>query len=135
MSRPPDWSERLHAHLVAASARPFAWGSHDCCRFADGAIEAVTGARMFADIVSRYKTERGAMRRLRSFGFATVVEALASRLAPARWPTRGDIAVIGDPAEPLPALGVAAGREIAALGPTGLAVLPLDRAQLIFRVP
>ena len=40
MTRLPDWRGRLGAHLAAARARPFCYGTHDCATFAAGAVEA-----------------------------------------------------------------------------------------------
>ena len=43
MTRLRDWRTRLAAYLAAGRAKPFAYGEHDCARFAAGAVEAVTG--------------------------------------------------------------------------------------------
>ena len=38
-----DWPERLDAYVESRRLEPFAFGSHDCCQFAAGAVEAITG--------------------------------------------------------------------------------------------
>lgn len=41
--RSADWQERFAAYIRARTEMPFAWGPNDCCSFAAGAVEAMTG--------------------------------------------------------------------------------------------
>ena len=43
LHRLPDWPERLAAYLADQRPHRFAWGTHDCARFAAGAVHAITG--------------------------------------------------------------------------------------------
>ena len=69
MQRLADWEPRIAAYLDACADRPFAYGTHDCCLFAAGAIEALTGVDAGAPWRGRYKTEAGAARALKRRGF------------------------------------------------------------------
>jgi hypothetical protein len=42
MRRLIDWPQRLEAYIQSRMNTPFAWGAHDCCRFAAGAVLAMT---------------------------------------------------------------------------------------------
>jgi hypothetical protein len=46
LQRLPDWPERLADYLAAMRPHRFAWGTHDCVRFAAGAIAATTGRQV-----------------------------------------------------------------------------------------
>lgn len=39
----PDWQTRLFDYLAAAEARAFSWSRFNCCTFAAGGIQAMTG--------------------------------------------------------------------------------------------
>lgn len=43
MPRLSDWTKRLDAFLIENRARPFEWGTFDCCMFAGQAIASMTG--------------------------------------------------------------------------------------------
>lgn len=79
-----DWQERFAAYLRARREMPFAWGTHDCCTFAAGAVEAISGRNPMAAIAP-YADERTAARMVRDAGGLT---PLASSL-------------LGDPVTPL----------------------------------
>lgn len=135
MTRLSRWPQRLNAYIAAAIGRPFSWGSHDCCTFADGAVEAVTGRRIMPEH-EPYDTREGAVRALLACGYRSVEEALDQQLARALpiEAGRGDIAAVPSEIEGWPALGVVTGTTIHVLRPDGLAVLPWTAAQSAWRV-
>ena len=65
--RAEGWEGRLAAYLAERSSMPFAWGSHDCCRFAcvgldiQGVMDPMRGLRP-------YSTARGAAGAIRRLG-------------------------------------------------------------------
>ena len=63
--RRPDWPELLAAYVEQHRGTPFAWGAHDCCTFAAGAVKAMTGT---LPALPAYADEREAMRALRDLG-------------------------------------------------------------------
>jgi hypothetical protein len=78
MTRREDWPSRLDAVIQAASERPFSWGRHDCCTFADDCVEAVTGARLWPAGLGTYATAVEAQKRMFAMGWETVGDALDS---------------------------------------------------------
>lgn len=86
-----DWPERLGAYIVSHLATPFAWGSHDCVSFANGAHEALTGERIG---LPTWFDEAGATLMLDSFG--GLIPAVDSTLprVPLLFAQRGDLVLI-----------------------------------------
>jgi len=93
MMRYADWELRLAAYLEPLRARPFAWGSHDCCTFAAGAIAAMTGVDPMPEFRGRYHTAIGSARALRRLGRGTLAATLDAKLeaVPAPLAHRGDV--------------------------------------------
>lgn len=65
MIRVSDWQTRLSAYLQAASFRPFEYGVQDCGLFVAGAVEAMTGVDVAAELRGRYRTRGQAFDRIR----------------------------------------------------------------------
>lgn len=101
MIRRVDWPERLAAHIVASSARPFAWGSFDCCTFACDAVVATTDVDPMAELRGTYDDVRSAAVALRKFagGLDETAEKIAAILGapsvPLAFAQRGDV-VLGN---------------------------------------
>ncbi len=76
MDRKPDWETRLAAYLEPLRLRAFAWGEHDCCTFAAGAVEAMTGVDPMPEFRGRYSTARGSVRALRRLGAGDLAATL-----------------------------------------------------------
>ncbi len=95
MDRIKGWERRLTAALQTHELARGVYGSFDCFMLPADAIEAVTGARVFADC-RKYKTPLGAARMLRKKGFNHVGEAFASLFfeMPVPLARRGDIGII-----------------------------------------
>lgn len=130
-ARLPDWPLRLAAYVEAARALQFAWAAHDCCTWAAGAVEAITGVRPPLPL---YDGQRSATRLLRAMGGlqVAVMDVLGTPVAPAL-ARRGDVVLL----EQLPgrhALAVCVGHAWAAPGPHGLAFGPLAEAVAAWRV-
>lgn len=67
MMRAQGWERALADYLLARRDSPFAWGSHDCCRFACDGI-AAQGAPDPMQGVRAYKTAKGAARAIQRLG-------------------------------------------------------------------
>jgi len=126
MYRKPDWETRLAAYLDPLRLRAFAWGQHDCCTFAAGAVEAMTGVDPMPEFRGHYSTLRGSVRALRSVGRGDLAstldakfEAVAASLA-----QRGDIVMSSG------LLGVCFGAFLIAVGREGdrEGLIRIDRA-------
>lgn len=79
--RKPDWEAQLAAYLEPLRARPFAWGTHDCCAFAAGAVQAMTGVDPMPEFRGRYSSARGSALALRRFGAGTLAATLDGKIA------------------------------------------------------
>jgi uncharacterized protein DUF6950 len=73
-----DWPERFNAFIDSRRHMPFAWGSNDCGLFVADGILMITGVDLGAKFRG-YKTEAGAMRKVRKAGG---MEGLAADLTP-----------------------------------------------------
>ena len=129
LQRLPDWPERLAAHLASHSATPFVWGSHDCVRFAAGAVHAITGRHI---LPADWSDRAEAARLLRSVGgLVPAVDAVLPRLWTTTLAQRGDVLMVCAPG---PAggwrhwLAVCDGARWWAPSPQGLACGPAAQA-------
>jgi hypothetical protein len=129
--RHPDWPQRLDAYVASRRTTWFHWGDHDCCRFAAGAVEAITGDDRMAGY--DYSDERTALRLIRDAGSldALVVRALGETVPPAL-AQRGDV-VIAD-LEHGPTLGVCLGMLSAFVAQDGLTHRPTLACRAAWRI-
>lgn len=137
MHRMADWDTRLAAYLEPLRLRPFQWGKHDCCTFAAGAVEAMTGVDPMPEFRGRYTTAIGSARALTRFGAGTLAATLDTKFAtvPAPLAQRGDVVMTGG------LLGICLGTFAMAVGTEGEreGLIRLPRAEWIepraWRVP
>lgn len=133
LTRLPDWQPRLHRWLLGLPARPIQPGTHDCCIFMAGAVEAQTGVDLAAGWRGRYTTMAGGQRLLRKAGYEDHVALVASHLPEGHVSQAlpGDIAIV--PAEEGPAGGVVQGGAVYVLGQDGrLAIVPMMPVMRLF---
>lgn len=95
LERVADWQTALSEYLinVRAANDPFAYGSHDCCTFISGAVEAITGVDPMAEFRGQYDTELGSLRALKRIGKGDLPSTLSDKF-PAKGRaalTRGDL--------------------------------------------
>lgn len=134
LSRYPDWRVRLVQYLSDVSRTPFKDGEHDCALFLAGGVLAMTGHDFAAPYRGRYTTLRGGLRILRKDGFTDHVALASSSLSekPVALAQEGDGACVGTPDGP--ALGIVQGAQIYFLSPSGLGLVPLTSAQMVWEV-
>lgn len=141
--RRAGWEERLLSVIADHQGRPFEWGGagggSDCHMMAMDAVEALTGADPYAEDRGRYRTARGALRRLTARGFAGLGDAYAAvfegvEIGKAQ---RGDIGLVQVPDE----AGRLAEAAVVILPPhaygkaeTGALRLPLSAVTRAFKV-
>ncbi len=133
--RPEGWERRLLAYIASRKREPFAWGkrANDCCSFANGAVMAMTGRDVMAD-VRDYANEAGAARALVEAGVSSF-EELVDRLLPAipaGMAQRGDLALVSD--GNMPVLMVVQGDMLVGPDHEGLKRAPRTRAAKSWRV-
>lgn len=121
--RDHDWPEKLAEYVASRAATPFAWGTHDCCQFAAGAVQAITGVNPAA--AWTYDSEFGALRLIADAGSleTLITQAMGAPVHPSR-AGRGDV-VLAD-LDRGPTVGVCVGRECAFPADTGLTFRPRD---------
>lgn len=126
MYRRPDWEVRLAAYLEPLRLRAFAWGRHDCCTFAAGAVEAMTGVDPMPEFRGHYTTARGSVRALRRIGAGTLAATLDTKFEPVEpsLAQRGDIIMSSG------LLGICFGAFLIAVGREGdrEGLIRIDRA-------
>lgn len=75
--------DNLERYVRSKITDPFVWGTHDCLTFANGAVEAVTGGKMFEVWLNGYSTEHAALMRYERFrrdsGYENIIDAVDSK--------------------------------------------------------
>ncbi len=129
------WERSLFTYLEAAETRPFLWGSFDCCLFAAGAVQAVTGVDVMAQFPQKYSTEEEARIHLEAFGgvgglFDAALIPLGAKRIGTLYAKRGDLLTLQLPGEAgLEEMGaVCVGRDVMFLTDQGFRTLALTAA-------
>lgn len=132
MTRRHDWADRMFKYVDSRRETPFAWGTHDCCRFAAGAVLAMTDKDYMSSF--DYSTELGAAKLIRKAGSldALVNRALGEPLPAVAYAQRGDV-VIAD-LDNGPTVGVVLGVLSAFAAPVGLLFVPTQQARVAWRI-
>lgn len=89
--RRSDWESALSAYLAERRGASIEWGVFDCAQFAGRAVEAMTGVNPIAEY--RYKSEAGAWRAIKRFGFDSLASAVDAKFeqVPLAMARRGDL--------------------------------------------
>lgn len=105
MNRVSDWEAALSEYINVMRHAPFEYGVNDCCMFAAGAVEAMTGVDAMAEFRGKYDSALSAAKALRDIGQGSLeatIDAKFSEVAISQ-AKRGDIALFDD------SLGIVAG--------------------------
>lgn len=88
-----DWETRLAEYIASKRHEPFAYGKNDCCYFAFGAVEAVTGEDKMSEFRGKYRTLAGSLRALRDIGAGDLESTMDTKFPtiPVGKAGRGDI--------------------------------------------
>ena len=103
--RHSTWEEALSNYLASKLHGPFAYGLNDCCMFAAGAVQAMTGVDPMAEFRGHYHDLKSSIKALKEIG-AGDLEATIDGKFPAvaiGYAQRGDLAFFDG------SLGVVAG--------------------------
>src|SRR4051794_39229217 len=95
MTRLPDGKTPQHCRGKAPPELPSAYFISDCSLISDDGVETLTGEQMYPANLD-CKTEAGAAKKLRGFGFKTVGDRFAAKfswISPIMAP-QGDISVV-----------------------------------------
>ena len=91
MKRLDNWPVLLAKYFAEKKDQPFVWGVNDCCRFADGAVIAITGQSMMTSF--NYTNEKQALRLLKTRLEELTSKELGQSIKPA-FAQRGDVVLI-----------------------------------------
>ena len=140
--RRSNWQSALSAYLLGVYATPFRYGALDCGLFVAGAIEAMTGVDVAADLRGRYRNRTEAFAAIKALCGVATMPAAADCLAdaygipevPVLCAQRGDAVQLrrGRAAS----LGIVAmhGTEILSPFAQGILRLPLSHATRAWRI-
>lgn len=124
--------KQLISYLRACSGQPFAWGSHDCLTFTNGAYRAIFGVGWADDWLGRYMIDGRPMRAgelRREFGYSTIQQAIDERLTRVDGiPPKGALVTSDHVRRWVTgvALGICVGTRAAFLDRTGVIYLPIE---------
>lgn len=128
--------QSLNAYVESVRDRPFEWGSWDCCRFAAGAVEAMTGENPMAEFLGAYSDKSSAQAALREIGAGTLYHTLLKKFGRPRHPSRAQRGDIAYAVHDGPTLGVCLGQDCAFVGQQGqlegLIMIPTLKTRRIF---
>lgn len=93
MVRLSNWEARLAAYLEGRAGASLVWGKCDCCLFAAGAVEAMTGQDPMPEFRGKYRSQAGAFRALRTIGAGDLASTLSAKFEgrPIGHARRGDL--------------------------------------------
>ena len=99
MTRKEDWPQRLEKYVNNVSDKEFDWETHHCLIFADGALEAVTGERLYNQYRAEYETEsnKDLMDELGARGIYRKLVSIFGKSIPVSMAQRGDIVILKNP--------------------------------------
>lgn len=123
--------ERLNAYIKSAAHKDFAWGSHDCLTFTNGAYVAMYGKGWADDWLGRYMTDGRPMRRdelRKEFGWSSLEDAIDDRMQRVEFPPRGALVTTKHAQRWVTgvAMGICIGTRGVFLAQQGVIYLPLN---------
>jgi hypothetical protein len=135
----PDWELAFAAYVEQSNGTRFRYHVHDCCTFAAGCVEAMTGTDVMARIRLLYEDRKSAIRLLRQVGglekiMAKVAADNGWKEIEPRFACRGDVVMF--PMYKNPAVGVVSlsGRDALFVTWHGIVRVPAGRWSRAWRV-
>lgn len=127
-----DWQARFASFIAARRGMPFAWGANDCCLFAAGAVDALTGEDPARELRG-YTTALEAARLIEACGGLAQIatDALGASVDPS-FAAVGDVVLMDNAGRQL--LGVCNGGTVLAPGEERMVVLGMDAARAAWKV-
>ena len=80
MKRISNWESAFSEYIESKRNTPYEYGTNDCCMFAAGSVEAITGEDPMSEFRGKYKSLATSVRALQEIGagdLETEAEALA----------------------------------------------------------
>jgi hypothetical protein len=94
MMRVAIWEEALSDYISNKRDEPFQYGVNDCCMFAAGAVEAMTGVDPMEEFKGTYSDLRGSIKVLKEIGEGDLETTLDNKFEEVAisYAQRGDLA-------------------------------------------
>lgn len=94
MERISNWESALSEYIESKRNAPFEYGVNDCCMFAAGSVEAITGEDPMAEFRGEYKSLATSVRALQEIGAGDLESTMDGKfpIVPISHAQRGDLA-------------------------------------------
>jgi hypothetical protein len=92
------WEQALANYIAIKRHEPFEYGVNDCCLFAAGAVEAVTGEDPMSEFRGKYDSLKGSLKAIKDIGAGTLEATLDGKFPEVAIGNaqRGDLAFLDD---------------------------------------
>lgn len=94
LTRISTWEQALSDYIESKRDEPFVYGINDCCMFAAGATEAMTGVDPIPEFRNQYDSLKTSLKALKEIGAGDLEKTIDGKLPeiPVGWAQRGDVA-------------------------------------------
>jgi hypothetical protein len=92
------WEDSLSDYIATKRHEPFEYGVNDCCLFAAGAVEAMTGEDPMIEFRGNYDSLKGSIKAIKEIGAGTLEATLDGKFPEVSigYAQRGDLAFFDD---------------------------------------
>ena len=92
------WEEALADYIAIKRHEPFEYGVNDCCLFAAGAVEAITGEDPMSEFRGKYDSLKTSLKAIKEIGAGTLEATLDGKFSEAAigYAQRGDLSFFDD---------------------------------------
>ena len=92
------WEDALSDYITTKRHEPFEYGSNDCCLFAAGAVEAITGEDPMSEFRGQYDSLKASLKALKEIGAGTLEATMDGKFPEVAisHAQRGDLAFFND---------------------------------------
>jgi hypothetical protein len=116
------WEDALVNYIIIKRDEPFEYGVNDCCLFAAGAVEAITGEDPMSEFRGKYDSLKTSLKAIKDIGDGTLEATLDGKFPEVSigYAQRGDLAFFDD------SIGVVMGGFAYFVSDDGLERIPRD---------
>jgi hypothetical protein len=92
------WEEALSNYIITKRHEPFEYGVNDCCLFAAGAVEAITGEDPMSEFRGKYDSLKTSLKAIQDIGAGTLEATMDGKFPEVAigHAQRGDLAFFND---------------------------------------
>ncbi|MCC3606985.1 MAG: hypothetical protein JGK24_28120 [Microcoleus sp. PH2017_29_MFU_D_A] len=92
------WEESLSDYIANKRHEPFEYGVNDCCLFAAGAVEVITGEDPMSEFRGQYDSLKTSLKAIKDIGAGTLEATMDGKFPEVAigHAQRGDLAFFGD---------------------------------------